>query len=150
MVSWSSTEAKYRSLSLATAEVFWLRMLLKEHHIRLPSPPTIWCDNLEALALASNPVFHAHTKHIEIDVHFVREKVLNRDIQIHHLSILDQVADIFTKGRTTARFCFLKNKLMVLPPMSLQGMLRVKQKTNQEIKWTTRRQVTITTFSMQT
>jgi hypothetical protein len=121
VVSRSSTEAEYRSLSLATAEMFWIRMLLKELHISLSSPPTIWCDNLGALALASNPVFHARTKHIEVDVHFVREKVLNRDIQIHHLSTLEQVADIFTKGHTAARFCFLRNKLMVLPPMSLQG-----------------------------
>ena len=76
--------------------MFWLHMLLKELHINLPSPPTHWFDNSGALALASNLVFHAHTKLIEVDVHFFHEKVLNRDIQIHHLSTLDQVADIFT------------------------------------------------------
>jgi hypothetical protein len=72
IVSRSSTEAEYRSLSLTTAELFWLRMLLKELQISLPSPPVIWCDNSSALALASNPVFHARTKHIEVDVHFIR------------------------------------------------------------------------------
>ena len=138
VVSRSSTKVEYRSFSLATAKVFWLRMLLKELHIRLPSPPTIWCVNSGALAMASNPVFHARTKHIEVDVHFVREKVLNRDIQLHHLSTLDQVADIFTKGHMAARFYFLRNKLMVLLPMGLQGVLRVNQKINQGISRTTR------------
>jgi hypothetical protein len=126
VVSRSSTEAEYRSLSLATTEMFWIQMLLKELHISLSSPPTIWCDNSGALALAFNPVFHARTKHIEVDVHFVREKVLNRDIQIHHLSTLEQIADIFTKGHTAAQFCFLRNKLMVLPPMSLQEGVKSK------------------------
>jgi hypothetical protein len=120
-VSRSSTEAEYRALSLATAEMFWLRMLLKELQVFLPSPPVLKCDNSGALALASNPVHHARTKHIEVDIHFVREKVTNRDIALQHLSTLDQVADIFTKGHTAARFCYLRDKLMVVPPMSLRG-----------------------------
>jgi hypothetical protein len=107
IVSRSSTEAEYRALSLATIEMFWLRMLLKELHIFLPSPPLLRCDNSGALALASNPVHHARTKHIEVDIHFIREKVTNRDIELKHLSTIDQVADIFTKGHTAARFCFL-------------------------------------------
>jgi len=120
-VSRSSTEAEYRSLSLTAAELFWLRMLLKELHIVLSCPPTIWCDNSGALALASNPVFHARTKHIEVDFHFIREKVANRDIQIQYLSTLEQVADIFTKGHSADRFCYLRDKLRVVPPLSLRG-----------------------------
>jgi hypothetical protein len=73
-------------------------MLFKELRIVLSAPPVLWCDNISALALASNPVFHARTKHIEVDYHFVREKVLNRDILIKFISTSDQVADIFTKG----------------------------------------------------
>jgi hypothetical protein len=65
IVSRSSTEAEYRALSLATVEMFWLRMLLKELHIFLPSPPLLRGDNSGALALASNLVHHAHT-HIYI------------------------------------------------------------------------------------
>lgn len=61
-------------------------------------PSFLWCDNVSALDLASNPVFHARTKHIEVDYHFIREKVLNGDILVKFISILDQVADIFTKG----------------------------------------------------
>ncbi|RVW86354.1 Retrovirus-related Pol polyprotein from transposon RE2 [Vitis vinifera] len=80
VVARSSTEAEYRALTITTAELYWIRMLLKELHISLPTAPTIWCDNSGALALASNPVFHARTKHIEVDFHFIREKVANRDI----------------------------------------------------------------------
>jgi hypothetical protein len=79
------------------------------------------------LALASNPVSHAHTKHIEVEVHFIREKVTNHDIQLRYLSILDQVADIFTKGLTADQFYFLRDKLPVAPPISLQGVLRILQ-----------------------
>ncbi len=64
-------------------------MVLKDLGIFLQSPPIIWCDNLSALALASNPVFHARTKHVEVDYHFIREKVTNRDIQLCHISTND-------------------------------------------------------------
>jgi hypothetical protein len=66
-------------------------------------------------------VFHARTKHIEVDYHFVREKVLNRDVLIKFISTSDQVADIFTKGLSSSRFMFLKDKLMVVPPPSPCG-----------------------------
>jgi len=102
-------------------------MLLKELHISLTSPPTIWCDNSGALALASNPVFHARTKHIEVDFHFIREKVANCDIQIHYLSILEQIADLFTKGHTADRFCYLRTKLRVVPPLNLRGGVKEEQ-----------------------
>jgi hypothetical protein len=79
-------------------------MLLKELHVALTSPPTILCDNSGDLALASNPAFHAQTKHIEVDVHFIREKVANSDIQLHYLPSLEQIANIFTKGHTVCWF----------------------------------------------
>ena len=98
------------SLSLTTVELFWICMVLKEMHISQPYPPTLWCDDSRALALTSNPIFHARTKHIEVDVHFVREKVANRDIQLHHLSTLEQLAGIFTKGHSTDGFCYIKGQ----------------------------------------
>ena len=67
-------------------------------------PPVIWYDNLNALALASNPVCHASIKHIEVDYHFVCEKVLNWDILLKFISTHDQLADIFTKGLSSSRF----------------------------------------------
>jgi hypothetical protein len=126
VVSRSSTEAEYRSMALATAEAYWIRMLIKEFQLYLYSPPIIWCDNIGALILASNPVFHARTKQVEIDYHFMREKVVNKDILVKHISTKDQLANIFTKGQTTTRFQFLRSKLMVRQlPISLQKGVRV-------------------------
>jgi hypothetical protein len=115
VVSRSSTEAEYRSLAIATTELYWLRMLFQEIQIPLPISPIIWCDNVSALSLAANPVYHARTKHIEVDYHFIREKVLNKDITISFISTSDQIADVFTKGLSSARFLFLKSKLKVIP-----------------------------------
>ncbi|KAL6347058.1 hypothetical protein AAG906_012309 [Vitis piasezkii] len=128
VVSRSSTEAEYRSMALATAEVYWLRMLFKELAIGLIHIPTIWCDNIGAIALASNPVFHARTKHVEIDYHFIREKVCNHDIQVQHISTVDQIADVFTKGQTAKRFQYLKGKLMVCQnPINSRGGVRLSR-----------------------
>jgi len=122
VVSCSSTEVEYHSLAIVTVELFWLCMLLRKLRVPLPLPPVVWCDNVSALALASNPVYHARTKYIEVDYHFVREKVLNKDISISFISTADQIADIFTKGLSTAQFLFLQSKLTVTPsPVSLRG-----------------------------
>jgi hypothetical protein len=68
----SSTEAEYRALAMTVAELYWLRMLFKDLQLPLLSSPIIWCDNIGAsLALASNHVYHARTKHIEVDIHFI-------------------------------------------------------------------------------
>lgn len=113
-------------MTLAIAEAYWIRMLMKEFQIYLSSPHTIWCDNVGALALASNPVFHARTKHVEIDYHFIREKVVNKNIVVKHISTKNQLADMFTKSQTTTRFQFLRSKLMVRQlPISLQGGVKV-------------------------
>jgi hypothetical protein len=71
-------------------------MLFKELGLFLHAPPTLWCDNLGALALASNLVYHACTKHIEVDYHFIHEKVVNKDVLTCHLATLDQLVHIFT------------------------------------------------------
>lgn len=69
--------------------------------------------------MASNPIFHASTKHVEIDYHFIKEKVLNKQITVQHVGTLGQIADIFTKALSEARFHFLRSKLMVV--LTLQG-----------------------------
>uniref|UniRef100_A0A2N9ID50 non-specific serine/threonine protein kinase n=1 Tax=Fagus sylvatica TaxID=28930 RepID=A0A2N9ID50_FAGSY len=112
-VSRSSTEAEYRSLAAGAAELAWLHQVLCDLGLYLASAPVIWCDNTSALALASNPVFHGRTKHIEVDYHFVREKVVCGDISIQFISTDDQIADIFTKALPSPRFHRLSSKLLV-------------------------------------
>jgi histone deacetylase 1/2 len=97
-VSRSSTEAEYKSLANATAELAWVEALLKELGIRLKCPPRLWCDNLGATYLCANLVFHARAKHIEIDFHFVRERVARKQLEIRFISTKDQIADGFTKA----------------------------------------------------
>jgi len=97
-VSRSSTEAEYKAIANATAEIMWIQILLREIGVKSPRAAKIWCDNLGATYLSSNPVFHARTKHIEVDYHFVRERVKNRLLEIDFVSSKDQVADGFTKA----------------------------------------------------
>ncbi|GFQ02750.1 copia protein [Phtheirospermum japonicum] len=111
VVSRSSAESEYRSLANTASDVLWLRSLLQELGISVPNSPVIWCDNESAAALASNPVFHARTKHIEVDVHFVREKVLAKQLEIRYIPSEEQPADLFTKALSAPRFHTLCNKL---------------------------------------
>ena len=97
-VSRSSTEAEYKSLANATAEVIWVETLLKELGIKIKETPCLWCDNIGATYLSSNTMFHARTKHIEIDFHFVRERVARKLLDIRFISTKDQIADGFTKA----------------------------------------------------
>lgn len=96
-VSRSSTEAEYKAVANATAEIMWIQTLLREIGVQSPQQAKIWCDNIGAKYLSNNPVFHGRTKHIEIDYHFVRERVARKLLHIDFVSSGDQVADGFTK-----------------------------------------------------
>ncbi|XP_031263585.1 secreted RxLR effector protein 161-like [Pistacia vera] len=86
VVSLSSTEAEYRALSQAATKVIWVQHLFKELGIEVKKTPIIWCDNMSAGTLSSNPVFHARTKHIKIDVHYVRELVAEKNLAVQYVS----------------------------------------------------------------
>jgi histone deacetylase 1/2 len=96
-VSRSSTESEYKAIANATAEVMWIQVLLYELKVDCPRAAKLWCDNVGAIYLSANPVFHARTKHIEVDYHFVRERVTRKLLDIDFISSGDQVADGFTK-----------------------------------------------------
>ncbi|KAK6130063.1 hypothetical protein DH2020_036190 [Rehmannia glutinosa] len=123
VVARSSTESEYRALALATTEVIWIRALFVELGITLAQPSVLWTDNIGAITLASNPVYHARTKHIEIDVHFIRDQVRNREIDVRHVPSEEQLADILTKPLSATRFQCLCNKLCLasLPQSTLHG-----------------------------
>jgi hypothetical protein len=96
-VSRSSTETEYKSLTNATIELIWVQSVQREFSIASTSSARLWCENLGATYLSANPVFYARPKHIEIDYHFVGERVASKLLKISFASTKDQLADGFTK-----------------------------------------------------
>jgi histone deacetylase 1/2 len=109
-ISRSSTEAGYKALANSTAETMWIQQLLTE--LQVPHSPVarLWC-NIGATYFSANPVFHGRTKHIEIDFHFVRERVAQKLLDIRYISTNDQVADGFTKPITVAKMKEFRHNL---------------------------------------
>uniref|UniRef100_A0A2N9GKR4 Integrase catalytic domain-containing protein n=1 Tax=Fagus sylvatica TaxID=28930 RepID=A0A2N9GKR4_FAGSY len=103
---------EYRALAVGAAELAWIRMLLRDLRIFISHALVLWCDNTSAISLASNPVFHARTKHVEIDYHFVREKVVRGDLSVQFISTDDQLADLLTKALPSPRYITLSTKLL--------------------------------------
>lgn len=94
-----------------SAELTWLTFILKDLRVPLAYTPTVYCDNLNALHMTINPVFHARIKHIELDYHFVRERVALGLLVTKHVSTMNQVADIFTKPMSKAALHRFRPKL---------------------------------------
>jgi histone deacetylase 1/2 len=114
-VSRSSTEAEYKAMANATAEVIWVESLLTELGVKFRRPSRLWCDNLGATYLSANPVFHARAKHIEIDFHFVRERVAKKLLEVRFIASNDQVADGFTKALPTHKLEVFRSNLNLEP-----------------------------------
>lgn len=112
-ISRSSTETEYKSVANAIAELQWIKSLLSEFRINITKKATIWCDNLSTVSLTANPILHARTKHIELNLYFVREKVLQEIVEVNHLPSTYQRADIFTKALSVKNFLRLKQELNV-------------------------------------
>uniref|UniRef100_A0A2N9FCY2 Integrase catalytic domain-containing protein n=1 Tax=Fagus sylvatica TaxID=28930 RepID=A0A2N9FCY2_FAGSY len=119
-VSKSSTEAEYRAMSAVCSEIVWLRRLLADFGMTPSIPTPLFCDNESAVKIASNPVFHERTKHIEIDCHFVREKFEQGLITLPHVSTKDQIADILTKSLSKTNHVRFVSKLL-LPLHQFEG-----------------------------
>lgn len=97
-VSRSSSEAEYRALSTATYELQWLLYLLDELKVGCERAPVLYCDNQSAMHIATNPVFCERTKHLEIDCHFIREKLQSGMMKLLPVSSKAQLVDFFTKA----------------------------------------------------
>ena len=92
--------------------------------------PVIWCDNLGESSLASYPVFHARTKHIEIYLHIVRDQVLAKKLDIRYVDSTNQIADLLTKPLDSPLFLALRHKLnLCSTPLKLRGDIRSHEAT---------------------
>lgn len=96
VVSRSSPEAEYQSLAMVTCELIWLQQILRDLFVTVTGPAKLYCDNKSAIHIATNPVFHERTKHIEIDCHTVREQIKAGRLKTFHVSTGNQLADILT------------------------------------------------------
>ncbi|XP_019261007.1 PREDICTED: uncharacterized protein LOC109238963 [Nicotiana attenuata] len=113
-ISLSSAEAKYRALRKVICELVWLSRLLEELTVSVNLPILVHRDSLSALHIARNPVFHERTKHIEVDCHFVRTKLQEGLILLHHIGTGQQLAAVLTKALVGIKHCSVLGKLDVI------------------------------------
>ncbi|PNY08950.1 CHD3-type chromatin-remodeling factor pickle-like protein [Trifolium pratense] len=106
------------ALPTLSAEILWLQSLLTELECKFYTPK-ILCDNMGTVSLASNPTLHHRTKHLEIDIFFVREKVLSKSLVVSHVPAQDQWADVLTRPLSAIRSSTLHDKFRVFDKQSL-------------------------------
>ncbi|RVX21698.1 Retrovirus-related Pol polyprotein from transposon RE2 [Vitis vinifera] len=110
VVARSSAKAEYQAMALATCELIWLKHVLRELRFGKDEQMKLICDNQAALHIASNPVFHERTKHIEVDCHFIREKITSGCVATSFVNSNDQLTDIFIKSLRDPRIKYICNK----------------------------------------
>ncbi|XP_057739664.1 uncharacterized mitochondrial protein AtMg00810-like [Arachis stenosperma] len=125
-ISRSSAEAEYRALAAVAAELSWLKRLMFDFNVIIDSA-MLFCDSQSAIHIATNPIFHERTKHIEVDCHFIRERVVAGFIKLIHVKSKHQLADIFTKPVSAAQFHSLIAKFGILNIYmpNLRGDIRI-------------------------
>lgn len=97
-VALSSTETEYMALSSAAKQATYLKNLLNEINVISPKMINIFDDNLSAIQLVKNPVYHSRAKHIDIKYHHIRDVYKNKTIDVTYCNTSDMVADILTKN----------------------------------------------------
>lgn len=112
-VARSSTEAEYRALASATAEVCWLKHLFRDLGILARLPPCLVCDNINAIKLALHLVLHSRMKHITIDIHFIPDLTDKGLLRVSDVNTLDQFADVLTKALPRPCFELLRSKISI-------------------------------------
>ncbi|KAH9671758.1 retrovirus-related pol polyprotein from transposon RE1 [Citrus sinensis] len=124
LVAWSSrkqgivarsiAELEYRAMALCSTEITWINSLLGELKMEIENIPIILSDSTSAAAIAANPVYHSRTKHFEIDLHFLRDKVTKGELEINYIGSNDQIADVLTKPLPHHKFSCFRSKLKVI------------------------------------
>ncbi|XP_070039076.1 uncharacterized protein [Nicotiana tomentosiformis] len=110
-VSRSSAEAEFRSMAATVAEIVWLVRLFKELGVDVTLHVSLHCNIKAAIQIVAHPIFHKRTKHIDIDCHFLREKIVQGLVQIQHIGTTEQIADVLTKALCKPHHDYLLSKL---------------------------------------
>ena len=113
-ISKSSTEVEYRVMSTICSEIVWLRGILEELQFPQTACTFLHADNTSAIQIATNPVFHEHTKHIEVDCHSIRDTLESRVISLPRIFYDLQGVDVFTKALTRQQHQFIVSKLLLV------------------------------------
>ena len=113
VVARSSAEAEFRVVAHDICEVLWIKQLLEELKVASSLPMKVFCDNKAVIAIAHNLVLHDKTKHVEVDKHFIKEKLENGLIVMPYIPTVEQVVDILTKGLPKKQFDDLVSKLVM-------------------------------------
>ncbi|KAK4377649.1 hypothetical protein RND71_003945 [Anisodus tanguticus] len=122
-LSRSSAEVEYRGVANVVTQICWLRNLLLELQCPLSKASLVYCDNISAIFLFHNSIQYQRTKHIEINIHFVREKVAFGHVKVLHVPSSYQYANIFTKGLPRQLFLdFISNPSVQPPPAPTEGV----------------------------
>ena len=111
MVERSSVESKFKAIAQELCELLWLKIILDDLRIKWDDPMKLYCDNKSAINIAHNPIQHDRTKHIEVDRHFIKEKLEERVVYMSYISSEHQLADILTNWLNSSMFHDLVLKL---------------------------------------
>ena len=115
-ISRSSTESEYRALGSASCEIILILKVLHDLGYSKLVPVDLLCDNESAIKLALNPIFHDKTKHFEVDVHFIREKIAKCVIQLVKVESKENVSDILTKSLVSCQHEYFSGKMGLVDP----------------------------------
>ena len=110
----STIEIEYQAMFVVAQKAIWLRHLLKEIGYEQDGPSLISSNNQSTFSLAKNPVFHQRTKHVEIQAHFIKEKVLDDIIHLEYCPSTLNFADLFTKPLLEAQFSKLRDSIRLV------------------------------------
>ena len=111
VVARNSVEAEFKSVAHGICEALWINRLLEDLKIQSSLSMKVYCDNKAAIAIAHNPVLHNRTKHVEVDKHFIKEKIEEGMIFMSYIPIAEQIADVLTKKLYKRQFNYLVDKL---------------------------------------
>ena len=111
VVARSSVEVELRAVTHGMCEILWLKMILEELKVMVKKPMKVYCDNKAAINISHNPVHHDRTKHVEVDRHFIKEKIDKGAVCMTYVPTTEQVANMLTKSLSRPLFGKLINKL---------------------------------------